>query len=92
MAPASFRYFGVKLADVELAGLRSDASLGRFVPMADPLPVGTTVELDDIAHRVTRIDEGLAPGVWVWADGVARQPMPDPAPVITATLPSSSPM
>lgn len=77
MAPASVRYFGVKLADVDLAGARSDAALGRFVPMADPLPVGTVIEVDDVAHRVTRVDEGLAPGVWLWTDGVVRQPAPD---------------
>jgi hypothetical protein len=77
MSLASLRYFGVRLLELDASGLRTDAPLGRFVPIADPLPVGTTVELDGVPHRIVRVDEGLTPGVWLWTDGVATAPMPD---------------
>jgi hypothetical protein len=58
------RYLGFPVGEGAIDGSRSSNSLGSFVAFAEPLPVGTTVELDGAPHRVTRVDEGATPGFW----------------------------
>lgn len=72
------RYLGIVVGDAgELASLPVQPGLGRFVPVGEPLPVGTVVDVDGVSHRVTRVDEGVVPGCWLHAEGAAAQPADD---------------
>ncbi len=96
---AEVRYFGMLVTQNEVDAARSDAAVGRFVPFAEPLPVGTQIEIDGAAHRVTRVDEGLSPGCWVLPEGVragaapqaieAEQTTPTPPPAEALAAASS---
>ncbi len=70
---AQVRYLGIAVGEpVEPATLRSDPQLGLFVPATEPLPVGTQVDFDGAIVVVLRVEEGLAPGVWLRGDAVPR--------------------
>lgn len=97
------RYFGIDHAEGAIDPARADLRLGQFVAWAEPLPVGTEVELDGVPYRVTRVDEGLAPGVWLLADNQTMRDIPlhlentptapSPPPVIVSdvTMPPPAP-
>ena len=83
MGLVNIRYFGVTLGDTREEE-RSDARLGRFFVTADPMPVGTSLEVDGVVHVVSRVEEGTVSGVWLWAEGMAttgRAPTAAPMPV-----------
>lgn len=83
MGQVNIRYFGVTLGDTREEE-RTDARLGRFFATADPMPVGTSLEVDGVVHVVSRVDEGTPSGVWLWAEGMhttARAPTAAPMPV-----------
>jgi hypothetical protein len=82
---AQVRYLGFSVGNAQLDG-RSDDSLGRFVAIGEPMPVGTEVELDGIAMRITRVDEA-ANGFWARPLAAAATPLPVEAEATTPTAP-----
>lgn len=80
MSQATIRYFGVTLEDAQDSE-RTDARLGRFVATPDPMPVGTSLLVDETLHIVTRVEEGTTSGVWLWSEGMV---VPTSAPVLPA--------
>ena len=81
MGQVNIRYFGVTLGDSR-GEERPDPRLGRFFATADPMPVGTSLEVDGVVHVVSRVEEGTRSGVWLWAEGVGT----------TASAPSGTPL
>jgi hypothetical protein len=82
---AEVRYLGMVIGEAG-TDLPRDPRLGSFVAMTEPMPVGTTVELNGVMHRVTRVDEGATSGSWLWPDGAARGVVDD-----GPTVPTPSP-
>ena len=74
---AQVRYLGIALGDsIDPTTLRTDPRLGRFVPLSEPLPVGTALELDGRTYLVRRVEEGQSSGCWLAGDA-APQPVED---------------
>jgi len=69
---AQVRYLGFVVGDGTLDATREAPTLGRFVSLPEPLPVGTIVELDGASHQITRVEEGAASGFWFLPAGAAR--------------------
>jgi hypothetical protein len=62
------RYFGFSLATIDREERRGP--LGRFLALAEPMPVGTELEVDGERVRVTRVEETEG-GSWARAGGEA---------------------
>jgi hypothetical protein len=97
---AQVRYLGFSVGNVQLDD-RSDDALGRFVALGEPMPVGTEIELDGVAMRITRVDES-AHGFWARPLAAGAMPLAVPATPLAvpatpqpieseATVPTASP-
>lgn len=69
------RYLGFTVGEGRFDGDRSDGD-ARFVAFAEPLPVGSWIELDGIRQRITRVEEGQNAGFWVLPEGAQRPAAP----------------
>ena len=86
---AQVRYLGFVVGDGPLDATRETPAQGRFVGLREPLPVGTLVELEGAQQRVTRVDEGAAPGFWILPASAAR-PVAHTAGVPTTVEPDTT--
>jgi hypothetical protein len=92
------RYFGIDLGEGAIDPARADTRLGQFVAWAEPLPVGSAVEIEGVIYEISRVDEGLAPGVWLKSENQtlrdiplpveAESTTPSPPPVVIDDLPA----
>jgi hypothetical protein len=57
------RYLGIVLGRIE-GEPRAESDLGSFVKLAEPMPVGTVVEVGGARYLVRRVDEN-AGGFWL---------------------------
>lgn len=84
---AVVRYLGIVIGDAgDFGALRAEPRLGRFVPLGEPVPVGTKVDVDGVPHLVTRVDEGVVPGCWLRGEGAAVQVI-DEIPTVRESVP-----
>ena len=84
---AKVHYLGILLQEASLSdgGSTRGGPLGPFVPMSEPMPVGTILDVDGAPHRVTRVEEGVAPGCWLRSEGVPRAIVDDAVTIPTPT-------
>jgi len=88
---ALLRYLGIVVGDAgDLGSLRVEPTLGRFVPVGEPLPVGSRIDVEGATYRVTRVDEGVVPGCWIRAEGAAGQQL-DEMPTVPESVPAAQP-
>jgi hypothetical protein len=83
------RYLGFTVGEGNFDGDRSDGD-ARFLVFAEPMPVGSMIEVDGLRQRITRVEEGANGGFWVLPEGGKRA-----APVQVepeTTVPSAPPV